>query len=355
MAPRSKGLARKLGLSLASLVVFLGGAELICRAAGYAPASDSFRWMGHPDLQAVPMPNQRTWLGQDDPATGRTRLPITINGYSQRGPDYPLQPEPGELRIIVVGDSLTMGQGVRDEESFPAVLGQLLADAGDLELGRPRVVNAGVNGWSTWHYLRWAETQLERFAPDVLVVGLYLGNDMVPPRNAPLAIPVPMENALRGSALYRFLGEKYRAHLWKRIEAARRDLSVAELDAELERYMGLAESDLSDEDQQVLWGRHAIPYLERVRAACSARGVGLAVLLIPSYPLVIVDEPPPVYDFLRGRLQELGLPTILCLEEVRAAGDAAWLSYDVGHLSVLGNRIVAEALRDGLSRLGLVR
>jgi hypothetical protein len=36
----------------------LGTGELVCRAAGYAPRADSFRWMGHPDLQAVPMPSQ---------------------------------------------------------------------------------------------------------------------------------------------------------------------------------------------------------------------------------------------------------------------------------------------------------
>lgn len=354
MRERVRRLARKLCLSFASLAVVLGGAELVCRAVGYAPQADTFRWMAHPDLQAVPMPSQDTWLGRDDPATGQVRLPIRINRYSQRGPDYPLQKERGELRIVVVGDSLTMGQGMRDEECYPAVLGELLA-AQQPERGRVRVVNAGVNGWATWHYMRWAQTQLERFRPDVLVVGLYLGNDMVVPRNAPLAIPVPLENALRGSALYRFLVETYRAYLWKRVEAARRDLSVEELAAELERYKGLAESELSDEDQRVLWERHALPHLAALRDACRKLEVDVAVLLIPSYPMVITDGPPPVYLFLRQRLGELGLATIECLEPVRAAGAVAWLSYDVGHLSVLGNALVAQALRDGLVRLGLLR
>jgi len=354
MGPRPRRLARKLGLSLASVAVVLGAGELICRAAGYAPRADSFRWMAHPQLQAIPMPDQRTWFGRDDPATGQQRLPITINRYGQRGPDYPLEKAPGERRIVVVGDSLTMGQGVRDAECYPAVLGELLA-AGESGEGGIGVVNAGVNGWATWHYMRWAQTQLGRFRPDVLVVGLYLGNDMVVPRNAPLAIPVPLENSLRGSALYRFLVETYRAYLWKRVEAARRDLSIEELDAELERYKGLAESELSDDDQRVLWEQHALPHLEAVRDACREAGVAVAVLLLPSYPMVLTEAPPPVYGFLRERLEAAGLPTIECIGPVRAAGDAAWLSYDVGHLSVLGNRLVAEALREGLEGLELLR
>jgi hypothetical protein len=166
---------------------------------------------------------------------------------------------------------------------------------------------------------------------------------------------VPLENSLRGSALYRFLVETYRAYLWKRVEAARRDLSVEELDAELERYKGLAESELSDDDQRVLWEQHALPHLEAARDACREAGVAVAVLLLPSYPMVLTEAPPPVYGFLRERLETAGLPTIDCIEPVRAAGDAAWLSYDVGHLSVLGNRLVAEALRDGLERLELTR
>ena len=354
MARAGRHLIRKLGISLATLIVVVGGAELVCRAAGYAPRTDVIRWMAHPDLQALPMPSQRVWSGQDDPDSGRERICTTINRYSQRGLDYPLGKEPGELRVAIVGDSLTMGKGLDDADCFPQLLRDLYA-AQPPAGGAPRVINAGINGWTSWHYMRWAETQLEVFQPDVLVIGLYLGNDMVPAFNAPLAIPVPMENALRGSALYRFLVETYRAHLWKRIEATRRGKTVEELDADLEAYMGKREQDLTEEDQRVLWERNSLANIERARDACRVHGVPLVCLMIPSYPMVLQPEPPAVYGFVRERLEQLEIPVVECFEPIRAAGDGAWQEHDVGHLSALGCGIVAGILRDELARLGLVR
>ena len=349
MSAQPRRLGRKLALSALSLVVFLGAAELICRAAGFTPRTDVIRWMADPDLQALPMPDQQVWSGQDDPATGRERICTTINNHSQRGPDYPLRKQPGERRIALVGDSLTMGKGLDDADCFPQLLRDLYA-AQPPAGGAPRVINAGINGWTSWHYMRWAQTQLDAFQPDVLVIGLYLGNDMVPAFNAPLAIPVPLENALRGSALYRFLVETYRKHLWKRIEATRRGKTIEELDADLEAYMGKREQDLSEADQRVLWERNSLPHLARARDACRERGVPLRVLMIPSYPMVLEQAPPPVYGFVREQLEQLGVGVIECFEPIRQAGAAAWQAHDVGHLSALGCGLVAGILRDELAR-----
>lgn len=346
-APRRLG--RKLLVSVASLVVVLGGLELVCRLAGFAPG-DYFRWMASAELQVVPLPGQQTWFGKDDPAQGGL-LPIRINAHSQRGEDYPLAKAPGELRVVVVGDSLTMGQGVLDDQTYPAVLGELLA----AERAGVRVVNAGVNGWTSWHYMRWAQTQLERFRPDVLVIGLFLGNDADPVTAAPQAVGVPLENALRGSALYRFVVATYRKHLWKRVEAAKRGISVEELEAQLDRYRGLLASDLPPDELRRHWERHSIALLEEARDACRAAGVPVACLLIPTWGMVLEQGEPLLHAFVRGRLVELGLPTITCLDALRAAGREAWLPWDEGHLSVGGNRVVARVLAAGLEASELVR
>lgn len=82
--------------------------------------------------------------------------------------------------ILIIGDSLTAGYGVGEEEAFPALLGRRLTAAGyDVE-----VVNAGVSGDTTaggLHRLDW----LLRQEPDILVVGLG-GNDGL--RGLPLGV-----------------------------------------------------------------------------------------------------------------------------------------------------------------------
>ncbi len=353
MSKSARRVGKKLLISLVSLAAVLVVLELGSRAAGYGPSDDHPRWMAHPELQAILLPSQELEFGHDDPETGERRLPLRINRYSQRGPDYPLAKPADELRIIVVGDSLTFGPGVLDHQAYPAVLRDLY-ESEPHNGKRPYVVNAGVNGWASWHYLRWAETQLEKFQPDVLVVGLYLGNDMVLSAGFRETIPVPFEDTLRSSAFYRLLVQKYRTYLWRRVAAARRGMPIEDLDEQLQQYMGLIESKLSPEEQRHLWEKNSIPHLVRIAEACRARGVELVVLVIPSYPMLVFDAEHPTHRFIRGRLVALGIPTVTCLEELRRSHTPIWLPYDKGHFNVDGHGILARTLGRGLQRLGLV-
>lgn len=87
-------------------------------------------------------------------------------------------PDEGPL-VVFLGDSLTAGFGLAEDEAFPAVVGRFLLDE-----GVPiRVVNAGVSGDTTAGGLRRIGWVL-RQEPAVVVVGLG-GNDAL--RGQPLA------------------------------------------------------------------------------------------------------------------------------------------------------------------------
>jgi lysophospholipase L1-like esterase len=344
--PRSR-LVHKLGLSILTLVVIFGGGELICRLAGVKP--DEFKWQSSSDVQILPAPDQDSFMKRLD---GKS-IPIHINHYGQRGADYPLQKPAGELRLIVLGDSLTMGKGVGDDETFAAQLQRLLAEQRGPT--RPvRVINAGVNGWSTWHYAAWAQTLLPRFSADVLVVGLFLGNDHLIAPASYFGIPVPLENALRNSSLYTFLMRKYRNHLWKRVQAAKLDLSIEELDDELRRYQGLNEDALPLEAEMALWERKSLPHLLIVRDACRAANVRLVVLLLPTWGIVSGKIPDTVHTLLRERLAAMDIATVECLGDLVPAGREAWHEWDSGHPSEAGHQVVAQSLLTGLRTLGIV-
>lgn len=334
---------RKLALSLGSVVVVFGGAEWICRLAGLGPKPGIFRWVGDYEVAYYPMPDQETHFGRLDPATGLGTTSVRINGYGQRGADYPLAKPPGERRIAVVGDSLAMGNGVLDDECFPARLEALLR-ARDRPGTSTRVINAAVNGWNTWNYAQWARFKMPRFDPDLLVVGLFLGNDMAPAATGAGVIPIPLHSALRNSALYHWMLTTYREILWKRLEAARLGKTMSELDQQLEVYKGVSEDDMSEEDKRLLWERNALHQLLRIRDAGREQGVDVVVLLIPTWGLVARESTDEIHTFLRERLETAGVRVATCLEELRAVGREGWLDWDEGHLSILGNRVVAEAL-----------
>jgi lysophospholipase L1-like esterase len=68
------------------------------------------------------------------------------------------------VRVLALGDSCTWGWGVRDEETFPAVLGSLAGEDAD-------VVNAGVPGYTSRQGLRYLRERGLALRPDVVFIG----------------------------------------------------------------------------------------------------------------------------------------------------------------------------------------
>jgi lysophospholipase L1-like esterase len=81
-------------------------------------------------------------------------------------------PKPaGERRVLFLGDSATEGAFVRESENFPAVFGELVEE-------RVRVLNAGVWGMTTIDEFHLLEDKLLPLQPDVVVLGLFMANDL---------------------------------------------------------------------------------------------------------------------------------------------------------------------------------
>jgi lysophospholipase L1-like esterase len=78
-------------------------------------------------------------------------------------------PWPERAEIVTVGDSLTFGYGVADEQAWPSLLKQSAAPN--------RVVNLGLIGAGPQQYLRVFETFGTRLRPKLLLVGVFPQND----------------------------------------------------------------------------------------------------------------------------------------------------------------------------------
>lgn len=100
---------------------------------------------------------------------------MLINSYGIRGPELNISGHEEKLRVIILGDSFTFGQGVDYAESYPARVGAELSKLGiDAE-----VLNFGVPGHSTPQSLAFARAKAAPLKPDVVLLSVF-ANDLSP-------------------------------------------------------------------------------------------------------------------------------------------------------------------------------
>jgi hypothetical protein len=98
-------------------------------------------------------------------------IPVRINSLGFRGDEVTAEPRPGVPRILMLGDSITWGDYVRDEETYV----RQTANALESTLGYPvDVINAGVGDTGSLEQIDILEESGLRVHPDLVVLGFYL-------------------------------------------------------------------------------------------------------------------------------------------------------------------------------------
>ncbi|MBX7166241.1 MAG: SGNH/GDSL hydrolase family protein [Pirellulales bacterium] len=187
-APRPRRRAQ-IVLALGSLLVTLAVCELVFRLLGLGVPvrthrTQSFRTSDGPHLAArgafLPLSISRTqyysdprnYFGQD-----RTILYI-FNSAGFRDLERTVHKPPGIYRILALGDSYLMGQGVRPEDLFSTQLERQMNTG-----GWPReveVLNTGIAGLNTKTELEILSTRGMWYDPDLVLVNFVL-NDVEDP------------------------------------------------------------------------------------------------------------------------------------------------------------------------------
>jgi len=125
-------------------------------------------------------------------------FPVHTNSYGLRDREFPIQTEPGTVRILCLGDSLTFGNGVAVESTWPKQLEDLLNSA---PTGvHYQIINAGVSAYDTWQEIGYLERYGMQFQPSVVILGFY-ANDVVPK-------PTVMPKSVSGGGTLQRLGWK---------------------------------------------------------------------------------------------------------------------------------------------------
>ncbi len=153
-------------LALASGAICLLVAEWVVARAGVLEYPPSMT-RGHPTRGYTLRPGFAgvTHLG----------VPVVVDSIGLRSPEVATPKPAGTRRVLVLGDSVTFGAGVPEEQTFSRRLEAQLRS----ELACPvEVVNAGVSGYGTVEEADLFEEVGLALAPDVVIV-LHVENDNV--------------------------------------------------------------------------------------------------------------------------------------------------------------------------------
>lgn len=104
--------------------------------------------------------------------------PIKTNEYGHHDYSFPLKKSKNELRILNLGDSITMGHGVTRDETYSKYIEEILSSL-IKRFDKVEVINAGVQGYSTFQELEVLKRSLV-FEPDIVTVG-FCFNDVTEP------------------------------------------------------------------------------------------------------------------------------------------------------------------------------
>ena len=163
----------RVALVLVGLLLPLALAEVVLRVAGAVLPGD---YQTVSFAEAHPEFGRRNSPGAGWKKTSEYTSWIEVNSKWLRGAEIDYPKPPGEHRILVVGDSFTFAEQVNQQETFTQLLEDRLNAEGG---GKPyRVLNAGSNGWATANEAVYLVKEGVRFSPDVVVVALYVGNDV---------------------------------------------------------------------------------------------------------------------------------------------------------------------------------
>jgi hypothetical protein len=294
-------LALSFGCGLALLIC-----ELALRVIGYAGDHERQRSVFDARYGTVPR-DSWIWSFAIDPAKHRA--------VDLRGQLIPLAKPAGETRVLFVGDSATEGALVGLENSFPQQFAARLAAAEPRR--QVRVINAGVWGMTTIDEYHLLKDKLLPLAPDVVVIGLFMANDInfnLGHQERQLRTSTVLEQLRSHSALVHFvslrllaLGARSQrtAAEWAPLPARLRDQRGLHLlsypEGELATYLVPASSVVD----------HAFDVLEQVlgdfRELGRAHGFTVKVLLVPSPSRVLSKLAILHYPNLLAELRERGV------------------------------------------------
>lgn len=279
-------------------------------------------------------------------------VPVRTNAAGYRGPERDRAKPPGVFRIALLGDSMTFGWGVREEETFAARLEALLAGAHPET--RWEVDNFAMIGSNTAQQAEAFAIDVAPAAPDLVLLGFFM-NDVDPP-----VLAASASGASAGAAT----ATEPAAPRARRLTAGplRTVQFLKSRGAALARRFGIAASGSAVERYAALFASRSDGWLaceEGLRALAEStrsRDARLGVLILPF--MVSLDDSYPLRDAHDQVTAFCAREKIACLDLLpsfrgRSAATLSVTPLD-NHMNGDGHAIAAQAIFGWISRSGMI-
>jgi lysophospholipase L1-like esterase len=264
-----------------------------------------------PEASFVHVPNRSAFL---------MGVTVSINSFGLRDREFSREKPAGTCRVLMLGDSTTLGWGVPVEQTVAKILERKLNPSSVSGCGRFEVLNGGVGNYGTVQEVAQYRNRDRFFKPDLVILEYFI-ND---------AEPVPRERTpglLGRSYLLAFVASRYDALM--RFSGAR--------PAWKEYYASLYRAD-----QPGL--RAATRALDRLADMTRQDGLGLLVALLPDlhdintvYPFV------REHDIVKDVLARKGVAAMDLIDSLRGHGPASslWVTPQDPHPNGKANELIA--------------
>ena len=304
------------------------------------------------------------WVQHHEPGAGYTlmkpgshyewqAIPVDINSHGLRSPETTYEKPPATFRILNLGDSVVMGWGVRQENTYGRELELLLNEQGTGDL-RYEVINAGVPGWNLENGLAYLQAEGVKYEPDLIVLGLTIAND-IKGKSALLADnqQAPIKWLRSNTYFWPFLTVQLR---WMEARANGRErIDVIDPPTDPDKYFP---PDPEAGQWNEVWNQVAA-----INRLAGERNVPIVLVIFP-LEFQVIDEvyPTLAQELLTARAAEAGIPALDLLPAFRQAcrekpGAACqledrYLFADVWmHPSSNGHKLIAAELEAFLNRM----
>jgi len=331
------GCAGRLVLALAATYLTLVALSLVVPRVSGSPLFERRTAVGLPDEAVVGDPRigyvlRPNWDGS---FRGRRneRNAVRTNSHGWRCHEFAPPGAAVGRRILLLGDSITMGVGVRQEATFAARLEERLAPC--------QVDNCALSGYEANQQVAVAKLMLPLTRPDTVVYGL-CQNDI---READIAQLAKVQLLRPRRELFIALELRPVSNLVWNLWAARQAHQPSR--AGLQRSEAGTLKRWADPRQRARLAEH----LGALRDECAAAGVPLHVVVFPytfQFDRPLADPLRAPQQHLATMLRELQVAGLDLHGVLEAAREPLYLLGDNCHLNEAGHARVAQALADWL-------
>jgi hypothetical protein len=305
---------QNIALAIIAPLFFLGVLEGVAYIWERGQANSLYAW----ELVAS---RRMEWVKYYEPGAGYTlmkpgshyewqSIPVDINSHGLRGPEITYEKPATTYRILNLGDSVAMGWGVREEETYGQQLEALLNEHGASDL-QYEVIDAAVPGWNLENTLAYLQAEGLKHDPDLILLDLTIVNDVYG-KSALLAQnrPAPIEWLRANTYFWPFLTVQLR---WMEARSQGRErIDVIDPPTKAESYFPL------DRDSE-RWVEF-LSLVSAINRLAGEKDIPVALVIFP-LEFQVVDESYPTLpqELLLAQAAESGITAVDLLPAFRQA------------------------------------